>query len=257
MTTQRPRGMFQRFKGLLRGLFATWIRDRENQNPRAVYEQAIGERTRQYAELKQGVAGILYMRNKLEAEINERRAEIKQTHSDIARAVRDGDDEVALELISHKETMVEDLGRSERELDEVRSEVEGAKANLIKFRADIRQLEREKVRMLATLANARARRRIQEALEGLSLDSEMRALEQVRENIQRLKTEGRLDQEMGDTGLQMRIRQIRQDARNEGSQRELEELKRRLRPDAIEAPRGNGAFEVETATPSVTDAKAH
>lgn len=256
MTTQRSRGMFQRFKSLVRGLFAGWLRDRENQNPRAVYEQAIAERTRQYAELKQGVAGILYMRNKLEAEISERRTEIKQAHGDIARAVGDGDDEVALELISHKETMVEELERAGRELDEVRGEVEGSKANLIKFRAEIRQLEREKVRMLATLANARARRRIQEALEGLSLDTEMRALEQVRENIQRLKTEGRLDQELGDTGLQTRIRQIRQDARNEAAQLELDDIKRRLRPEAIEAPRGNGAA-IEVETPAAAGAKTH
>jgi phage shock protein A len=249
MSESRNGGIIRRFTNLVAGLFTGWIRDRENHNPRAIYEQAITERTRQYAELKQGVAGILYMRNKLEAEISQRRAEVKQARDDITRAVRNADDEVALELISHKESLVEDLERSERELEEVRGEVEGAKGNLIKFRSEIRQLEREKVRMLATLANAKARRRIQEAIEGLSLDSEMRALEQVRENIERLKTEGRLEQELGDTGLQTRIRQIRRDARDEAAQRELDELKRRLRPEAIEAPRSvtNGrAVEVET-----------
>jgi phage shock protein A len=249
MSQKRHRGLFQRMGNLLRGLFAGWIRDRENRNPRAVYEQAIAERTRQYAELKQAVAGILYMRNKLEAEIQERRAEIAQAHQDICRSVQRGDDDVALAMISHKETLLADLERAEREIEDVKGEVEAAKGNLVRFRGEIRQLEREKVRMMATLANARARRRFQEALEGLSLDGEMRALEQVREHIQRAKTEARLDHEMGDDRLQSRIKEIRREAREEGARRELEELKRRLRPGALPvaaapepaAARANGA----------------
>ena len=244
MKTTRPRGMFQRVKSLLKGLFAAWVRDRENRNPRVVYEQAIAERTRQYAELKQAVAGILYMRNKLEAEISDRRAEIARAHQDICRAVQRGDDDVALTLIAHKERLLPDLERAERELEEVRGEVGTAKTNLINFRSEIRELEREKVRMLATLANARARRRIQEAFEGLSLDSEMRALEAVREHIQRTKTEGRLDQELGDDGLQSRIKEIREEARSEAARRELAELKRRLRPGVLPVARPNGADRV-------------
>ncbi len=80
-----------------------------------MYERAIAERTRQYGELKRAVAGVLYMRNKLEGEIRERRVEIARTQGDICRAVKRGDDEAALELISHKDGFVEDLERAERE----------------------------------------------------------------------------------------------------------------------------------------------
>ena len=83
----RPQGAFGRFRNLLRALFTGWIRDSEIQNPRAVYEQAINERTKQYRQLKEAVAGILYMRNKLESEIGERRAEIARLHDDVRRAV--------------------------------------------------------------------------------------------------------------------------------------------------------------------------
>ena len=65
----RPRGLFARLRNLVRGMFAVWLRDSEVQNPRAIYEQAIQERANQYRQLKEAVAGILYMRNKLEAEI--------------------------------------------------------------------------------------------------------------------------------------------------------------------------------------------
>ena len=81
MTNERPTGLIGRLRSLINGMFATWIRDTERSNPRAVYEAAINERTRQYRDLKEAVAGILYMRNKLEAEITERRAEIVQTEA--------------------------------------------------------------------------------------------------------------------------------------------------------------------------------
>ena len=48
---------------------------------RAVYEQAIDERTRQYRQLKEAVAGILYMRNKLEAEITADSLDLKKAES--------------------------------------------------------------------------------------------------------------------------------------------------------------------------------
>jgi phage shock protein A len=231
MNERRSRGLIGRFTGLLQGWLSAWVGSRENGNPHAVYEQAIRERRRQYAELKQGVAGILYMRNKLDAELAERRKELGVLHADIERAVRGGFDDLALELIGQKERLLEDLERTQRELDEIVAEAGAAKGNLIRFRSEIHALEREKVRMLAVLANARARRRIQEALEGLSLDSDMEALDNVREQIARMRTESNLDRELGgDTGLRARVRALHDEARSEAARGELEELKRRLRP---------------------------
>jgi phage shock protein A len=233
MTSDRPRGFFQRLRNLIRGVFGSWIRDREHDNPRAVYESAIQERMNQYAHLKQGVAGILYMRGKLEAELRERRSEIARVHEEIAHAVKRGDDEVSLALISHRDSLQEDLDRSERELATVRQEVDGARKNLVTFRGEIRALEREKVRMLASLASSRARRRIQDALQGLSVEGDMRALESVRQHIGRMEAEGRVDLEVEDSGLEKRMKQIRADARLEGARRELVEMKRALRSDSL------------------------
>ena len=65
----RPRSPLARLFALIRGGFASFVREREERSPKAVYEQAILERQRHYAELKRAVAGILYMRNKLDGEI--------------------------------------------------------------------------------------------------------------------------------------------------------------------------------------------
>jgi phage shock protein A len=241
--SERRGGFIGRLSGLVQGWLSSWIGDRENGQPRAVYEQAIRERRRQYAELKSGVAGILYMRNKLEAELGERRKELAVLKADIERAVRGGFDDLALELIGQKERMLEDLERTQKELDEVVAEAGTAKGNLIRYRSELQALEREKVRMLAVLANARARRRIQEAMDGLSLDADMEALENVREQIARLRTEGTLERELGaESGLRARVRALHEEARGDAARSELEELKRRLRPlPATEEPvRVNG-----------------
>jgi phage shock protein A len=234
MTTyqSQQRGFLARLRDLVNGIFSVWIRDREAQSPDAVYERVIGERVRQYADLKRAVAGILYMRNKIEGEIRDRREELARIHTDIARAVAKNDDEVALVLITQKDGLLQDLERSQKELEEVSAECEAAKTNLVKFRGEIRNLEREKVRMLAALANARARKRIQEAFEGLSTEGEMRALESVRSEIERMKAESRIDDVDMDSGLEKRVRAIRDEAKLEAARRELDELKRRMRPAA-------------------------
>jgi phage shock protein A len=244
----RPRSLFARFRNLLRGMFAIWIRDSEVQNPRAVYEQAIHEKTKQYHQLKEAVAGILYMRNKLEAEISERRAEIARLHDDVRRAVRRGRDDLSILLIAQKQERMEELERAERELEGVRTEAEEAKNNLVRFRDEIRGLVREKSRMLATLANAQARRRIQQALEGLSVDAEMKALESVRDHIARMATEGTLERELaGDPITRTRLRAIRDEAREEAARKELAELKQQLLPEAAAARAPEGEREVPVA----------
>jgi phage shock protein A len=236
MSSPKP-GMFARMRSLFQGLFGSWVRDREQQAPEVVYEQAIAERVRQYRELKDAVAGILFMRNKIESEIGERRAEIARLHDDVRRAVRRGDEESSLSLIAHKQALFDDLERAEQELDHVRTQSEEAKSNLIRFREEIRSLVREKGRMLATLANARARRRLQSAIEGLSVDAEMDALENVREHVSRMVMDSEVNKELGDDGdaFRVKLRGYRDEARRESARSELESLKQELSANTIPA----------------------
>jgi phage shock protein A len=228
MSERRPAGLFRRLRGLIEGSFSGWLRAREGDNPRAVYERAIRERTRQYADLKQAIAGILYMRNRLEGEIRERSEELARVESEIERAIRSGQDDLALTLLEQKDPLGEELARARQELEEMISEAEAAKGNLMRFRSEIRELEREKVRMVAAMASAKARRRIQEAFEGLSLDADMQALENVRQQIAQLRSEANLDRELGDEGLRTRLRAMRNEARSETARRELALRKERM-----------------------------
>jgi phage shock protein A len=224
-------------RSLIRGWFSLWVRDREFESPEAIYEQAIRGRLTQYRELKDAVAGILYMRSKLDAEITERRAEIARLHDETRRALTRSDEEACLTLISHKQVLFDDLERAEQELSAVRLQADEAKANLIRFREEIRSLVHEKGRMLATLANAKARRRLQSAMEGLSVEAEMDALEGVREQIERMSAEGELDREIGGSDLRGQLRGFRDQARREAARSELDQLKREMASRILPAPR--------------------
>jgi phage shock protein A len=229
--------MFSRLRSLIQGWFSVWVRDRELESPEAIYEQAIRGRLKQYRELKDAVAGILFMRSKLNAEIAERRAEIARLHDETRRALSRSDEESCLTLISHKQVLFEDLERAEKELGVVRDQAEEAKDNLVRFREEIRSLVREKGRMLATLANAKARRRLQSAIEWLSVEAEMEALEGVREQIERMGAETELDQEIGGSDLRGQLRGFRDQARRDAARSELDQLKSEMASRILPSPR--------------------
>jgi phage shock protein A len=237
MSGTKPASMFGRMRSLIRGWFSVWVRDRELESPEAIYEQAIRGRLTQYRELKNAVAGILYMRSKLDAEIAERRVEIARLHDETRRALSRDDEESCLSLISHKQVLFDDLERAEKELTAVRIQADEAKANLVRFRDEIRSLVREKGRMLATLANAKARRRLHSAMEGLSVEAEMDALEGVREQIERMGAEGELDREIGGTDMRGQLRGFREQARRDAARSELAQLKQDMAARILPAPR--------------------
>jgi phage shock protein A len=217
---------FSRLNNLLRGLLGQWLRHREHRNPGAVYEAAIQERLDQYGKLRSAAAGILYMRSKLAREHELQSSELARVRRQLDVAVDDDDDTAALALIGRRDLLSAEVERLTADLRELTEEADSAKKNLIAFRSEIERLREEKMRMLARLANAKARLRFQETLSGLSPDADIRALEAVREHVQRLVEESKMSRDAGDTDLERRLGKIRQAEAEAAAKSQLEELKR-------------------------------
>jgi phage shock protein A len=216
-------------RNLLRGLMGQWLGRREHGNPGAVYEAAIQERLDQYAKLREAAAGVLYMRSKLDKEVKLKSGELARLARQLEIAVDRDDDAVALALISRRDGLSADVQRLTAELRELTTEAEVAKKNLIGFQDEIVRLRDEKVRMLARLANAKARLRLQEQLQGLSPDADIRALEAVREHVNRLVEETKISREMVDSDLEQRLGKIREAEADSAARAQLDELKRARR----------------------------
>ena len=213
-------------RNLLRGVLAQWLGRREHRNPGAVYEAAIEERLNQYAKLREAAAGVLYMRSKLGKELQLKSAELARVGKQLDIAVDHDDDAVALALIGRRDTLSADVERLTGELTELTTEAAAAKKNLVAFQNEIVRLRDEKVRMLARLANARARLRLQETLNGLSPDADIRALDAVRDYINRLMTETQLSRDLGDADLEKRLGSIREAEASAAARAQRDELKR-------------------------------
>jgi len=229
-----------RFTNLLRGTFAQWVRRRERRNPAAVYEAAISERVTQYDTLRAAAAGVIYLRGKLARQLEGASQQLAGLEVRLEMAVEHDDDDTALGLIRRRDGLRAEVERLTAELSDLTSEAEGAKKNLIAFQEDIARLRDEKVRMLARLANAKARARLQSTLNGFSTEADLRALETVREHIERQVTEVQLGRDLADTDLEHRLGAIRDAEAGAAARAQLDELKRRrprrLLPVVLERP---------------------
>jgi phage shock protein A len=215
-----------RLTNLIRGTLAQWIGRREHRNPAVVYEAAIDERVSQYDALRRAAAGVIYLRGKLARELATAAQQLASLEVRLELAVEHDDDPTALGLIRRRDSLRSEVGRLTAELGELTNEAEAAKQNLIAFQEDIARLRDEKVRMLVRLANAKARARLQQTLNGFATDADLRALESVREHIERQVTEVQLGRDLADTDLEHRLGVIRDAEATAAARAQLDELKR-------------------------------
>lgn len=221
---------WKRFFSLFGGKLSRWIKAREARDPEAVYEAAISDRVRRYHQLKTAAAGVIYMRNKLDRELREKLAEAREVDEEAGQAADMNEDQCALILIQRRHVLEADCARLREELGQLTAEAEEAKKNLISFKGEIEKLKIEKVRMIARMKNAQARARIQRALEEISYDDDVRALEEVRESIQRMLAAAGVNREIAGAELGDKLEAIRQRNAETKAQAELAELKRKRRP---------------------------
>jgi phage shock protein A len=219
-------GFVSRLYNLVRGGLSHWLGGREQQNPAAVYEAAINERLEQYLKLRQAAAGVLYMRGKLARDVEMKTAALRGITRELEYAVDHDHDDVALALIGRRDVLTAEVARVTEELADLNREAEAAKKNLIAFQNEVARLREEKVRMLAKLANAKARLRLQETIKGISPDADIRALEEVRAHVERLVAEAQVSREVNDVELEKKLEGIREAQASNSARAQLDELKR-------------------------------
>jgi phage shock protein A len=217
--------IFSRLTNLWRGFVSLWVSDIERNNPEIAYENAINALTEKYSELKRATAAIIRRREELEERHATQSKELAQTKQDLATAVETNQDDLALVLIQKQAELEKVVTEVEGEMKAAMQEAENAKASLLQVQAEIKKLKAEKDSMLAKLKSAQAKIRIQEQLEGLSIESEVKALENVREHIQTTVAQANLERELGESSLDQRLAKLRVQSGEVNAKKQLEELK--------------------------------
>lgn len=221
-------GFFERLVNLWKGFWGNQISGLEKSNPEAVYESAIEERIRKHRDLKKAVSGIVYLRNKLSTEQETKERELKDINAQLPVALESNDDEVALILLQKKNELEKALDGLKIELEKVSKQAEEAKEGLVAFQGEIEKLRRERDEMLAKKATAEARIQIQETLDGLSTDADIKALENVRENIHKLQAQADVGTEIKGDSLDARLKKIKEKSADASARSQLDELKKQM-----------------------------
>jgi phage shock protein A len=222
-------GFFDRISSVFKGKASNTISNIEKNNPEAVYEAAIEERKKQYAELKSAAAEMAVLRKRTREKLTNAENELSSVEPAVLVAVQEGEEEAALALLEQKQALESEIITLTRNLTDYEGRVDETTAGLRVFQEEIAKLQREKTAMLSRKSNAEARLDIQNSMDGFSTEASHAGLNNVRESIERMNADAGLD-----SPIAARVSQS--DLAKSKARAQLAALKRELNPGADAAP---------------------
>lgn len=202
-------GFIGRVYNLWKGFLSIFIGNMEEKHPEIAYENAINSMTEKYTKLKSAAAGLIKHRAKLEASIQKNQSELEQVQLDVQTAVDMGDDETALVLLERQDQLEGNVLEYRRDLEQAAKDAESAKDSLRQIKVEIDKLKREKDKVVAQIKDAEARKQIQEQLDGLSIDDEVKALDNVRDYADKVRAEVQIGDELNEDSIDSKLKAIR------------------------------------------------
>ncbi len=218
-------GFFSRISNLWKGFVSLWITDIEKEHPEIAYENAINSMIETYSLLKKTTAAIIRRREEIDARLATQQKELAQVNADLETAMSTNNSELGMILIQKKNALEASIKELQAEADVAGKDADSAKSALLQVQSEIRKLQAERDNMLAKFQSAQARVRIQEQLEGLSVDAEVRALDNVRNHIKTTIAEANLGKELAETSLDARMAQLRAKSGEVTAKSQLDQLK--------------------------------
>ena len=218
-------GLFTRLKNLWKGFVSIWISDIEKEHPEIAYENAINSMIEKYSKLKQATAAIIKRREDIDEGLKRAARDLAQTEAELNAAVATNQDDLAVILIQKKNQLETEVAEMRGDLDVASKDADSAKSSLLQVQGEIKKLKAERDVMLARMQSAQARLRIQEQLDGFSVDAEVRALDTVREHIKTTVAAANLGKELAETSLDGRLAALKSQAGDVQAKQQLAEIK--------------------------------
>jgi phage shock protein A len=216
---------FVRIANLWKGFLSLFVGSIEEKHPEIAYENAINAMTEKYTKLKSAAAGLVKHRTQLETRINRHESELEEITLQVQVAVNANDDESAMVLLEKQGELEKALGEDKKELEQAAKDAETAKESLRAVAGEIEKLKRERDKVIAQINDAQARKQIQEQLDGLSVDEEIKALQNVRDFAEKVKAEVKIGDELKESSLDSKLAKIKAQTGNLKAAQKLEALK--------------------------------
>ena len=151
--------------------------------------------------------------------------ELATVTADLETALATNQDDLAVVLIQKKNQLEASIAELQADADTAAKDADSAKQSLLSVQNEIKKLKAEKETMVAKLESAQARMRIQDQLEGLSVDAEVQALDNVRTHIKTQVAQANLNKELGETDLDSRLKTLRNASGDVTAKQQLAEMK--------------------------------
>jgi phage shock protein A len=218
-------GFFTRIANLWKGFVSLWISDIEKEHPEIAYENAINSMIEKYSKLKKATAAIIRRREDVGERLAVQNKELLQVTADLNTAIETNQDDLAMVLIQKKNQLEKDVTDLKADLEQAQKDADSAKSSLVQVQNEIKKLKAEKDVQLAKMASAQARVKIQEQLDGLSVDAEVKALDNVREHIKNTIAQANLGAELKSSDLDERLKTLRSQSGDVTAKQQLAEMK--------------------------------
>lgn len=216
---------FSRIKNLFKGFLSIFISDIEKEHPEIAYENAINGMVEKYSKLKAATAAIIRRREDVDERLKKATKELAEVERQLAVAVDTNQDDLAVILIQKKEQLTAETTDLKGDLETSSKDADSAKSSLLSVQGEIKKLKAERDVMLARMQSAQARIKIQEQLDGLSVDAEVKALDNVREHIKNTIAQANLGKELSESSLDSRLAALKGQAGEVQAKQQLVELK--------------------------------
>ena len=175
--------------------------------------------------LKKAVSNIVFLRNKSQNELKSLKEELELVKVDLQGAIVTNQDELALILLEKQDQLEEAIQAKEVELQAIAKQADHSMEQLRDFEARIHELKRQKDIKLAQLENAKAREMINDAMNGLSMESSSAALADVIESIDKQVEHANVGEELATNSLDKQIAEARAAGKEQQQRARLEAMK--------------------------------
>ncbi|MDE0019768.1 MAG: PspA/IM30 family protein [Candidatus Poribacteria bacterium] len=235
--------IFVRFWRYMTGWMHDGLSKAEAERPDIVYKQAIEDQTQRYQQMEEAVSGLVANRARLDEDLKKAENSLIEVRSTMEHAIinaQGSDKEAAEEAIlvgsmlqEEEEKLVQRIYQLTESRDSVRAQVENYQEKLVEFRHSINQLQTERDEAVAQARVDKQTIELNRQLQGMSTESDMQSLNELRNNLGRLRAQATMSEEMQSESLDARVRKYKNAVRSDAAKAKF--LQRVEESKALEA----------------------
>ena len=175
------------------------------EDPAKILDQALLDMQTDLVKLRQAVATAVASQKRIERQASQARVQADQWYGRAQLALQGGDEALAREALGRRKSHADTAQALGQQLDSQAGQVETLKRSLLNLEGKIAQAKTRKDTLKARAQAAQARKQLEGAVSGISVDSSMAAFERMEEKVESLEAETTAVAEMAGENLEARF----------------------------------------------------